>query len=93
MTPKDQPVKAVVCLCHGYTDQSSFMRRVEYQRLVRRGIAVVAIDYEGHGRSDGILGLIIDWDLLVDDTTTFFNQVAKQKFPDKQIFLMGEVSC
>lgn len=91
MTPKNQPIKAVVCFCHGYTDQASFVKRVEYQRLVRQGIAVVAMDYEGHGRSDGPLGLIADWDLLIDDTSTFFNQVTQQRFPDKKIFLMGEV--
>jgi acylglycerol lipase len=55
------------------------------------GIAVVMIEYEGHGRSDGELGLIYDWDLMVDDTSSYFKDVTSQKFPGKKVFLMGEV--
>jgi acylglycerol lipase len=91
MVPKDQEVKAVLCFCHGYTDHASFVKTIEYARFVRKGIAVVTLEYEGHGRSDGQLGLIYDWDLLIDDTTSFFKQVTAQKFPGKKVFLMGEV--
>lgn len=90
MVPADQEVKAVVCLCHGYTDHSSYFKRVEYQRFVRKGIAIVAIEYEGHGRSDGPLGLVSDWNLLIDDTSSFFQDVCGRKFPGKKVFLMGE---
>jgi alpha-beta hydrolase superfamily lysophospholipase len=90
MTPKKQPIKAVVCFCHGYTDNASFSKRIEFQRLVHRGIAFCVIEYEGHGRSDGPLGLIYSWDLLIDDVSSYFQGLAKNKFPEKQIFLMGE---
>jgi alpha-beta hydrolase superfamily lysophospholipase len=89
MTPKDQPIKAVVCYCHGYTDCASFVMRIQNQRLVEQGIAVASIEYEGHGRSDGPLGLINDWDKLIDDVSTYFSQAAEQ-FPGKPVFLMGE---
>jgi len=58
--------------------------------LVKKGIAVVMIEYEGHGRSDGMLGLIMDWDKLVDDTSSFFEQTARKHFPSLPVFLMGE---
>lgn len=90
MVPKDGNIRAVLCFCHGYTDNSSFMKRVEYQRFVNRGIAVVTIEYEGHGRSDGQLGYIEDWELLVDDVETFFAETMKKQFPNKKCFLMGE---
>lgn len=56
----------------------------------RAGIAVVMIEYEGHGRSDGTLGLILDWNVLVQDVHSFFHQMTQQRFPDQKIFLMGE---
>jgi len=90
MTPKTKPIKAVVCFCHGYTDHVAFSKLVEYQRLCEQGIAFVGIEYEGHGRSDGHIGLINDWEELIDDTSTFFKQVTAQKFPHHPAFLMGE---
>jgi hypothetical protein len=92
MVPRNnQEIDAVLCYCHGYTDHASFIKQVEYSRFCEHKIAVVAIEYEGHGRSDGELGLVYDWNLLIDDVYTFFKQVTSQKFPGKKVFLMGEV--
>jgi alpha-beta hydrolase superfamily lysophospholipase len=92
MVPSNnQEINAVLCYCHGYTDHASFMKQVEYSRFCKHNIAVVTIEYEGHGRSDGELGLVYDWDLLIDDVHSFFKQITTQKFPGKKVFLMGEV--
>lgn len=90
MTPKNKPIQSVVCFCHGYTDHVAFAKLIEYQRLCEHGIAFVGIEYEGHGRSDGPLGLINDWELLIDDVSQFFKQVTTQRFPNVSAFLMGE---
>jgi acylglycerol lipase len=92
MTPKQGGIKAVACFCHGYTDHCSFSKRMEYQRLVEAGIAFVTIEYEGHGRSDGPLGLISDWDELVNDVTQFFQHVLTDNKPFHNLpsFLIGE---
>lgn len=92
MTPKNQEVRAVLAFCHGYSDHISFVKRAEYQRFVHQGIAVVGIDYEGHGRSDGPAGLIYDFQLVVDDVLSYFHHVSHAIFPGKKVFLMGEVS-
>jgi alpha-beta hydrolase superfamily lysophospholipase len=92
MAPKDPAnTKAVVCFCHGYVDNASYMKRVVYQRLVKRGIAIVTIEYEGHGRSDGWSCLIPSWDVLIEDTATFFKETTDALFPGKKRFLLGEV--
>jgi alpha-beta hydrolase superfamily lysophospholipase len=88
--PKKHPIKAVVCFCHGYTDSVSFMKLVENQRLAERGIAVCAIEYEGHGLSDGALGLFNDWRVLISDVSSYFAEVVATRFPRKPMFLMGE---
>jgi len=90
MIPTHKPIKAVVCFCHGYTDNVSYMKLVENQRLVQQGIAFCAIEYEGHGRSDGKVGLVNDWEKMIDDVSSYFQEVALKRFHDKPIFLMGE---
>ena len=84
-------IRAVVCLCHGYMDNASFLKRIQFQRFVRRNIAVCTIEYEGHGRSDGINALVPKWENLVEDAHEYFVHVTSTKFRDvKKIFLMGE---
>ena len=62
-------------------DNSSFLKRIQYQRFVKKGIAVAMIEYEGHGRSDGPNGLI---------SHQYFNEITNNKFAGKRVFLMGE---
>lgn len=90
MTPKSMPIRAVVCFCHGYTDHASFSSRMNYQRLCEKGIAVVSIEYEGHGRSDGLFGLIDNWNVMVGDVSSYFAEILHQKFQNVPAFLMGE---
>lgn len=93
MTPKDnKPIVAVAYYCHGYTDHASFAKRVEFQRLVNAGIALVTIEYEGHGRSDGPLGLIPSFDQVIMDVTQFFQHTMNTNplVRNKPSFLIGE---
>lgn len=93
MMPKDRPVRAVILFCHGYSDHASFVKRRENLRLVREGFAVVSIEYEGHGRSDGPSALIYDWNQTVTDVVSFFEETIDQQFAHlrSKCFLMGEV--
>lgn len=91
MAPKNNaPIRGVICLCHGYMDNISFLKRVEYQRFVRKGFAVVMIEYEGHGRSDGPNALIPNWEYMLRDVQGYFDFITNKKFPGKKKFLMGE---
>lgn len=91
MTPVDQEPKAVIFFCHGFADSASFMKRNVAFRFVKEGIAVATIEYEGHGRSDGIHCLIPDFSRMVGDVLDYFQEVADQKrFAGKKCFLMGE---
>lgn len=66
------------------------MKRHGLFRFVKRGIAVATIEYEGHGRSDGPLGLIPSFDRMVGDAVEYFQEVSTERFPGKKCFLMGE---
>jgi len=89
-TKPPTPIRAVVCFCHGFLGSSSYLIRCEYQRYVKAGIAFVAIDYEGHGLSDGLHGLIPSWELLVADCAEYFRQILGDQFPGIPAFLCGE---
>lgn len=91
MAPTQQKVKAVACFCHGYGDNVCYTKRKELARLVQNGIAVVMIDYEGFGKSDGTLGLVKDWNVMVNDVCTYFQHVSRTQFPGQKMFLIGEV--
>jgi alpha-beta hydrolase superfamily lysophospholipase len=91
MTPVNQPIKAVVGHCHAYSDHASHTRRKELIYFVQRGIAVVMIESEGHGKSDGSLGLLPNWDIMTNDLHTYFQEVSASNFPSKKFFLNGEV--
>lgn len=91
MKPKVGEPKGVLFFCHGFGDNVSFLKRHNLFRFVNQGIAVATIEYEGHGRSDGPLGLIPDFHRLVGDVVDYFHEVAHHHFPGKKCFLMGEV--
>ena len=96
MAPKSPtPIRGIICLCHGYMDNTSFLKRLEYQRFVKAGFAVAMIEYEGHGRSDGTNALIGCWDTLVNDVHAYFEHVThpetgNAKLRGKTKFVMGE---
>lgn len=50
------------------------------------------MQYEGHGRSDGTLSLVTDWDKVIEDAVSFFRETLTNdvKFQGKPAFLMGE---
>ena len=90
LTPTQVPLQAVVCYCHGYLDHPSLTRKRELSRLVQKGICVLMVEYAGHGRSDGTIGLISNWNDVVDDASDYFSQTIQRYFPNLPCFLMGE---
>ncbi|KAK1396311.1 caffeoylshikimate esterase-like [Heracleum sosnowskyi] len=83
--------KAIVFLCHGYAMGCSISMRGAACRLVNAGFAVNGIDYEGHGKSSGLQGLITNFDDLVTDCTEHFTSICERKEnANKLRFLLGE---
>eukprot|EP00521_Asterionellopsis_glacialis_P012182 CAMPEP_0195306774 /NCGR_PEP_ID=MMETSP0707-20130614/37371_1 /TAXON_ID=33640 /ORGANISM="Asterionellopsis glacialis, Strain CCMP134" /LENGTH=387 /DNA_ID=CAMNT_0040371001 /DNA_START=14 /DNA_END=1177 /DNA_ORIENTATION=+ len=84
-------IRAVACYVHGYSDNGfAYVKRVEFFRLIRAGIAVVNMEIEGHGRSDGMLGHIQSFERVVDDISIFVQDIMDKKYPQKKCFLIGE---
>ncbi|XP_051150696.1 caffeoylshikimate esterase-like [Andrographis paniculata] len=90
-SPASGEAKALVFLCHGYAMECSISMRGCANRLVKAGYEVHGIDCEGHGKSQGLLGLISDFDHLVDDLSDHFTNISeKRENRNKMRILMGE---
>lgn len=50
-------------------------------RLVSAGFAVYAIDYEGHGKSEGLAGYVNSFDVVADDCSDHFTSICGQTLP------------
>jgi alpha-beta hydrolase superfamily lysophospholipase len=60
-------------------------------RLAQAGYAVYGVDFEGHGRSEGLQGYVPSFDVLVSDCDAFFAAVvASTANTDLPRFLLGE---
>ncbi|KAI5425002.1 caffeoylshikimate esterase isoform X2 [Lathyrus oleraceus] len=83
--------KALVFLCHGYGMECSRFMRECGVRLACARYAVYGVDYEGHGRSDGVRCYIKNFNNIVNDCYEFFKSVTLlQEYKGKARFLYGE---
>ncbi|KAL9676644.1 hypothetical protein QQ045_004860 [Rhodiola kirilowii] len=86
-----QQSKALIFFCHGYAMECSVSMKDTGIRLAAAGYTVHGIDYEGHGKSEGLLGFVNDIDCIVDDCTDHFTNISqKQENKKKMRFLLGE---
>ncbi|CAN6357313.1 unnamed protein product [Urochloa humidicola] len=87
---KERP-KALVFLRHGYAVECSVTMRGTGERLARAGYAVYGLDYEGHGRSEGLQGYVPDFQALVHDCDDYFTSIIHSHGPTvRHWFLLGE---
>ncbi|KAG7569745.1 Alpha/Beta hydrolase fold [Arabidopsis thaliana x Arabidopsis arenosa] len=89
--PVKQEPKALLLLCHGYAMESSITMNTAATRLANAGFAVYGMDYEGHGKSEGLNGYISNFDDLVDDVSNHYSTICeREENKGKMRFLLGE---
>jgi acylglycerol lipase len=81
------PVKAVIALVHGMGEHIGRYEHVAHF-FNKNGIAVMAYDQQGHGKSEGARGHIVSAASLLDDVGLLLAEVQK-RFPGKPVFLYG----
>jgi len=83
--------KGLIFLCHGYAETTLWFFRDIALDYTAKGYACIGIDYEGHGKSDGLHCFIPNFDQMVSDVVTFFDQVrAEPEYLNLPCFLHGE---
>lgn len=89
--PANGVLRGIVFYCHGYGDTCAYFFEDVAMRLTRAQYAVVGMDYEGHGQSQGLHCYIKRFDNIVDDVAEFAAQLrAKEEFHGLPFFLYGE---
>ncbi|KAL3338927.1 hypothetical protein AABB24_027831 [Solanum stoloniferum] len=89
--PNDCEPKALIFLCHGYAMECSISMKDAGMRLAKSGFGVYGIDYEGHGKSEGLQGYVNSFDALVDDCFDHYSKISERKENKKKMrILMGE---
>jgi len=85
--PKETP-KAVINLVHGYGEHSE---RYDYwaMKFTEKGYLVHAIDYRGHGKSDGRRGHINQFDDFLNDIDVLVKE-SKKLYPNLSQFIYGQ---
>ena len=95
LTHKMDESKAILIHLHGlhshfqfvYECQDEFNYRVEYFK--KANILSYALEFHGHGKSDGIRGYIDNFDSLISDLSKLVEYI-KYTHGDTPIFLLGE---
>ncbi|CAI7750853.1 unnamed protein product [Closterium sp. NIES-53] len=89
--PAGRKALALLFFCHGYGSSCSWMMQLTAARFASEGFAVFGIDFEGHGKSDGLRCSFRSVEHLVDDCCAFFASVkAKPDSAGLPSFVYGE---
>jgi alpha-beta hydrolase superfamily lysophospholipase len=83
----DGDVRGVVVLLHGYGEHLGLYDALA-RRLAADGLAVLAMDAVGHGRSDGERAVIASWDHYVDDARVLV-ALGSDRHPGRPVVIVG----
>ena len=84
--PAEEP-RCVLITLHGvnsYSQPTGYIAKI----LAESGCEVIAFDFRGHGKSQGLRGYIPSVDLLIEDTQDFIQEISLL-YPSLPLFLMG----
>ena len=84
--PIEEP-KAIIALVHGMGEHSGRYRKVA-EFFANKGVAIMAFDQRGHGKTDGDRGHISNFNQFLDGVEGLMDRV-KLQFPNIPVFLYG----
>lgn len=77
--PINRTIRAVVLAIHGFSLDSSWVMQLTAVAIAKRGFSVHAYDFEGHGRSEGLVAHVPDLNTVADDCIQFSEMIMKQQ--------------
>ncbi len=87
--PKSGEFEKILVGCHGASGDGEYFILLADQIVEQTNIALIFMDYRGHGRSGGPPADIKDFQSYIDDLDEFLTYL-REKFPDKPFLLVGE---
>ncbi|KAK7343272.1 hypothetical protein VNO77_11889 [Canavalia gladiata] len=89
--PVNQSPKGLIFFCHGYAMECSITMNSTARRLANAGFGVYGIDYEGHGKSEGLPGLVNNFGDVIADCSEHYAAICEKPENKKKMrYLMGE---
>jgi len=85
--PEQPALQAVVCIIHGMGEHSGRYEHVA-ELMSEQGMAVMAMDQQGHGLSGGKRGHMKSLESAIEDAAKLIDEAAGQ-YPELPVFLYG----
>jgi len=85
----DGPPKGAILVCHGYGDHLRWFLCDTMTNFVEAGFVVTGVEMEGHGWSDGNIGMMSNFELALQDVFEYLKHVQK-KLPSLRWLVFGE---
>ena len=87
--PQNDTPKALAVIYHGFLAHGNYPTvRYAAEFMVESGFAVVAFDFPGHGRSEGLKGYLESVESVIADGVAMVEH-AQTLYPGKGLFLVG----
>jgi len=86
---KLKPIAKIIYL-HGYASNNSYWSHNFCTKLAEQGFCIYTLDYEGHGKSDGLWVYIKDFSLVEKDVADFLKKFIHIEYPLLKTFLIGD---
>lgn len=84
---KEGSIKGALALIHGLGEHSGRYQHVA-STLTEAGLAIMAFDLQGHGKTEGKRGHILSYSSLLDGIDELLSQL-QEEYPDRPLFLYG----
>jgi acylglycerol lipase len=75
---------------HGYATNNTYWSTEICKKLAENGYCVYTLDYEGHGKSDGLWVYIEDFSFIEKDVSDFIVQIINKEYRNLKTFLIGD---
>jgi len=83
----DEKPKAAIQIVHGFAEHSDRYENV-VNKLVPLGYAIYADDHRGHGKSEGVINYVDNFDQYVEDEKKLYD-IVKENHSNSKYFMLG----
>jgi len=75
---------------HGYGANNEYWSTEICEKMAKNGYCVYTLDYEGHGKSDGLWVHIDNFTTIENDVSDFISQIINNEYCNLNTFLIGD---
>lgn len=83
----DEKPKAIIQIVHGFAEHSDRYENI-VNKLVPLGYAIYADDHRGHGKSEGVINYVDNFDQYVKDEKKLYD-IVKENHSNSKYFMLG----